>query len=270
MVARRLPIVVLVIWFSSPVAARGLGMIPPIEEPATPSSNPAPVVPKAVPERPSSDSLSKASVARRVVRLAWFDSADIVPGLFTDVQEETGVIFGGVGVATQWRRAGERDLARTDEVSVIFVPHTATSSRQGRCVLGATPVGAREHRTVWVHARHVLAALGLPSRFQSGRLAPRDRVVFTRALARVIVHEVVHALAPEIPHQEGIMSECLTRKLLTAEHLVLETATESALHAALARSPFGDGPREAVRPPASDGYGAGVIGTGSGDRLLDQ
>ena len=195
----------------------GFGMIPPIEEPAAPANAP-----------------TERSESRRAVHLAWFDPADLVPGLCGSVAEETGAILRGVGVGTQWRRATSSDLARADEISVIFVAHSAASpTGKDRAVLGATPIEARGNRKVWVHAPQVLAAAVAGSRFRPGSLTPRDQMRFVRALARVIVHEVVHAVAPEVPHGEGVMSECLTRKLLTSDPLLIGPEVGTGLHSAL-------------------------------------
>lgn len=208
--------------------ARGyaLEMIPPIDEPSAPATAPL----------------------GRVVRLAWFDPADSVPGVFSSVRHETTDLMQRMGVSVQWRRAHTRELARMDEVSVIFVAHGGTGSRPRQAVvMGACPLDSRPHRAVWVHAPRVLAALGLSPRRQGLRLSPHDEAQFTRALARVIVHEVVHAVAPDVPHGGGLMSGRLSRKQLTGDVVEVDASVTLALRQALS----GPAPHEPARPAES-------------------
>jgi hypothetical protein len=228
-------IAVLALLWPAAVAWAGpieFAMIPPIEEPGAPTELP-----------PS-----------RTARLAWHDPADLLPGYFGGIKEETARILQGMGASTVWRRADSRDLARMDEISVIFVAHgpRPVKVRQS-VVMGSTPTEVKPHRAVWVHTPQVLAALGLSTLRQSQHLAPREHFQFTRALARVIVHEVIHALAPEVPHGSGIMCEQLSYKQLTSDVLEVEPMVRAAVQAALARPPF------FVPPPRAEGASSAAL-----------
>jgi hypothetical protein len=53
------------------------------------------------------------------------------------------------------------------------------------------------------------------------------------ALARVIAHEVVHALAPSLPHGSGLMSARLDRRMLTAATIAFDPQVGLAVRTAI-------------------------------------
>jgi hypothetical protein len=66
--------------------------------------------------------------------------------------------------------------------------------------------------------------------------SPRRTRDLTRAMARVLAHEVVHVLAPERGHSEaGLMSRKLTRRLLLSETIELDRSSHTAAKARLER-----------------------------------
>jgi hypothetical protein len=58
------------------------------------------------------------------------------------------------------------------------------------------------------------------------------------ALGRVVVHEVIHAVAPAVPHGKGLMSATLSRKHLTAASIPVEADVVVAVRASLRGDPF--------------------------------
>jgi hypothetical protein len=57
------------------------------------------------------------------------------------------------------------------------------------------------------------------------------------ALGRVVAHEVVHALAPSVPHGKGLMSASLNRNQLTASSITVEADVVLAVQSALRGDP---------------------------------
>jgi hypothetical protein len=53
----------------------------------------------------------------------------------------------------------------------------------------------------------------------------------------VVAHELVHALAPSVPHGAGLMSEKLTRRQLAAARLPVDPEVGLAVRAALRGEP---------------------------------
>jgi hypothetical protein len=61
-----------------------------------------------------------------------------------------------------------------------------------------------------------------------------QRREFGLALGRVVVHELVHALAPQRPHVKGgLMADRMGRALLLASDIVIDAGTSEALRAAV-------------------------------------
>ena len=79
---------------------------------------------------------------------------------------------------------------------------------------------------MWIHVPGVRQAAGVGA----GVLEANDGFRLGVALGRVIAHELVHALAPSVPHGEGLMKSRLTRADLTT------SAPVTPLLAALVRA----------------------------------
>jgi hypothetical protein len=137
-----------------------------------------------------------------------------------------------MGVAATWRRGEAHELARPGELRVIFLDRGAPRAH-GSPVLGATPASFRGEPFVWIHVPSVRAAAGITS----PRTGPGLEIHAARqlgvALARVIAHEVVHAIAPALEHGHGLMSARLDRAMLTAPSIPIDPEVGLALRAAL-------------------------------------
>jgi hypothetical protein len=78
----------------------------------------------------------------------------------------------------------------------------------------------------------VASAIGVVSG-RPARLDPPEARALGVAVGRVIAHEVVHALAPSVPHGVGLMSASLTRRHLTAASIPVDPEVALALQSAL-------------------------------------
>ena len=168
-----------------------------------------------------------------VARLAWLDPSGIARGFEGIAQPEVERLLGEMGIACRWRRSEPGELARPGEVRVIFL-NLAGAHPTGLPVLGATPVRADETPHVWVHVPSVGEAVGV-ERFRAGTLlelsAERRMGI---GLARVVAHEVVHALVPALPHGKGLMAPRLDRRMLTAPGIAVDARLVVAVREALA------------------------------------
>jgi hypothetical protein len=79
--------------------------------------------------------------------------------------------------------------------------------------------------------------MGLSPRGPTVTLEPASVRALGIALGRVVAHELVHALAPSVPHGAGLMSEKLTRRQLTAGRLPVDPGVGLAVCAALRGEP---------------------------------
>ena len=101
--------------------------------------------------------------------------------------------------------------------------------------MGVVVPSAPARRTVIVFPTRVLTVLGVERPPGAPGLGFRT-TLGARAFARVIVHELVHALAPEHSHAEdGLMLGTLNRDLLQRRELRLDRECEEALLSGLRR-----------------------------------
>ncbi|HYN02514.1 MAG TPA: hypothetical protein VE359_08720, partial [Vicinamibacteria bacterium] len=77
-------------------------------------------------------------------------------------------------------------------------------------------------------------------------LSPAASRALAIALGRVVAHELVHALAPSVPHGTGLMSATLTTRQLRAPSIPFEPEVGLAVQAALRGDPLGPRPDTGV------------------------
>lgn len=159
-------------------------------------------------------SAAPAAAEGAPLRLAWKDPSGVAVGLEVYACAEAKDLLRKMGVAVSWRHGTSRELARPGEVRVILLDRAA-SLETGRPILGATPTTTGVAPAMWIHVPGVSSAIGLGIRRVS-ELEPGDRRALGIAIGRVVAHEVVHALAPSVPHGAGLMSAALGRRQLTA------------------------------------------------------
>lgn len=171
------------------------------------------------------------------VPLVWVDPAGVALGLGGVARKEARSLLSKMGAAVVWRDGAADGLARPGEVRVILLDRAA-ERRPGTPVLGATPPRFDVSPFVWVHVPSVRAVLGLPPQGSLATIeAPMVRALGV-AIGRVVAHEVVHALAPQVPHGRGLMSASLNRSQLTASSISIGEDVLLSVQAALRGDPF--------------------------------
>jgi hypothetical protein len=143
------------------------------------------------------------------------------------------------GTRVEWHWAAAGTETAPDELQVVFL------DSPGRCVagqplLGSTATGqSGPPPVIWIYCPSVVRALGL--RADSLRGSFFDKRALGVALGRVVAHELVHALAPEVPHGSGLMAPGFRPETLRGPGLALDVSSATLFNAA-ARSLHGDSP----------------------------
>lgn len=197
----------------------------PIEEPVVEASA------AAVPLAPHAAAAGPASLPE-AIGFVWIDAGAAAPGTERSAREETLKLMRDMGVRASWRTGRTGEDAQPGELRVILLDRGAVD-RSGSPVLGSTPSQFEGQPFFWVHVPSVRGALGLDPRRAVGPAELRDRHMLGIALGRVIAHETVHALAPGIPHSEGLMAPLLKRRDLTARSLAVPLELGRAFRAAV-------------------------------------
>ncbi len=170
------------------------------------------------------------------VSVLWVEAVSI-PGAVRDTMvREAADILGPVGVRLRWRNGPAVTESALDELRVVPVSTSRTRTKSGR-MLGATGTDAGP-RTIWIDYENVAWVAGTTTeRLVSADFPERRRVGV--AMGRVVAHEVIHALVPELPHAgAGVMGE---RLLGTLERPAsLDPRTHAAVRAARARARAGE------------------------------
>jgi hypothetical protein len=180
--------------------------------------------------------LSPASSPARespTLTVVWSDFYGLFPGNALELLgDELHRLFQTNGMSVRLHRPsiGE-NLLLIPEPRVHAIVTGADGSRfgLGRDTMAAI-VGERNKRfNVFVFFPALRRTLG-----HGADPSPRRTMDLTRAMARVIAHELVHVLAPERGHSEtGLMSRKLTRRLLLSETIELDRSSYLAAKARL-------------------------------------
>jgi hypothetical protein len=155
------------------------------------------------------------------------------------LQKQIEEIFDDVGVGVRWLdQAPENERTSGPlAVRIVLIPLSGEGWRLPANAMGAVMDKRLLTRTLYVFFPIVLQSLGESAASKSMLRDPRRVRDVSRALARVVTHEVVHAIDPEIPHAhaDGIMSAHLTAELLRRDALSFTPETATRLVAAVAR-----------------------------------
>ena len=208
-----------------------------VEVLAAPPENDRPPALASGPEADASSSLPELLARPPALELLWFDPSGTLSVSATEVlSEEVREIFQGLGVDAAFRVA-QPDATYGEglvpEVPIILLKDDPIASRRPSRVLGLVVRHQEPSRAVWAFLENVRWTLGLD---RKGDLPPgaRDRALGL-ALARVVAHEVIHAMAPEEPHAKaGLMSHSMNRAFLLGDNAPLDARCGRAFLTGLA------------------------------------
>jgi hypothetical protein len=117
-------------------------------------------------------------------------------------------LFAPLGIELEWAPPGS--LVRREHVQVILLAADRSGGRMGEHAMACVQSGAGRQPAAWILVPRVRETLGLPP-----QVPPSDRPLLSRALARVMAHELVHLIAPQVPHVPGgLMNSSLGRDFL--------------------------------------------------------
>jgi hypothetical protein len=151
---------------------------------------------------------------RPELRLIWADPTSAAIGLRAGVEAEATSILEELGVNVTWE---EESSLPTEPGPIRIILLDGKEGRPGVAphVMGCALKGVSS--AAWVYVGAVARALnfdGPPFRWSGSR-----RLQMMTALGRVVAHELVHVVAPELPHApHGLLSTRLRSWDLTGHH----------------------------------------------------
>ncbi len=172
--------------------------------------------------------------------LIWHDNYDLLPQGFDRVARDIQTSFAEMGIAVSWDAENTPKSAAV-RVQVVLKAADPTSWGLPKHTMGVVIGNKIPRSSVFIFLPNVLRTLGYGPELK--RMRPPKEVAFiARGLARVVAHEVIHAVVPEHGHDGGgLLAPKLKRKALTWRHLDLDDATQELLLARLTdRTSLGD------------------------------
>ena len=193
------------------------------------------------------------SAAAPDLSVIWVDVLGSARGAFPVAAPEIGALLGRMGVQARVRLGDARSVSADAELTVVILPRRTPGARLDQTVMGATHRTPEGVRAIWVYASTVSATLGLDLA-RMDRWSPPSRREFGVALARVVVHELVHAVTPERPHSgEGLMAARMGRSLLLRADLAIDAGTAEAFRRALSGRARPEGAVANLPAPPAEG-----------------
>jgi hypothetical protein len=154
------------------------------------------------------------------LRVVWFDPASAAPFAYAGAGGEVRSILGAAGVNVVWEKRAAGPLA-PGEIAVILLSGEPARMAMRPDVMGCVIKGGGPS-VLWVNLATVARMLGLGARSHIA-WSGRERQQVATALGRVVAHEIVHVVAPELPHAtQGLLSAVLDRYRLVYQRLRLD------------------------------------------------
>jgi hypothetical protein len=185
-----------------------------------------------------------------VLRLVWADPTNAATGSELAARGEADSLLSRMGVTVSWRRGVAGEQLQRGEIWVIFVGE-GPGAGSDPIVLGATKRGA-VCPAIWVRVPNIRKAIGVPRGASLSGLAGFERRLVAVAIGRVIAHEVVHAVAPSVPHGTGLTASNLTRNQLRAPTITVDAEVGLAVQASLRGNPVFASPATGVMAAQSE------------------
>ncbi len=165
------------------------------------------------------------------VILSWNDVYKLFPEGNGRMAQEVVRIFGEIGVNVRWEEKASSEFSSPDTIRVRVVLRPKESSQWGlpQNTMGVVIGEKIPRESVYIFYNNVIRTIGYDLGTASSR-SPKVRAQVTRAMARVVAHEIIHALIPEREHDSsGLMSLNLNRRLLLKRRLLPASPTSPAL-----------------------------------------
>jgi hypothetical protein len=166
---------------------------------------------------------------------------------------EARAVLEPVGVGIVWRSGPPATESPEDEIRVVPLARRL-GEKDGRRILAATANGIGP-RTVWLDWAGMLWLASVDGNTLASA-PPLEKRRLGLALGRVLAHELIHALLPNLLHaSHGLMDEAMREPLLAPA--TLDARSREALNDLVARA-------RSAPQPAARAEGTGVAASGAG------
>ncbi len=170
------------------------------------------------------------------IALVWQDGNKLLSSGRHTVGREVVKLFESIGVEVEWVDGSKPNMESGISVRVVLAGDP-TYWRQARNTMGIVFDGHGPQSSAYIFFHSVARNLGWKPESVAGRmLDPRKQMALTRALARVIAHEVFHAVAPALAHgPKGLTQAKLDRDFLLSSDADIHPYSASVFRFELAK-----------------------------------
>jgi hypothetical protein len=145
----------------------------------------------------------------RRLTIHWSDPERQFPYDMAPLVADARALFAPLGIGLDWAPA-DMVVAR-DHVQVVLLALDRSRGKMGEHTLACVQEGPGAQPAAWILVPRVRETLALPA-----HPLPNEAPVLSRALARVMAHELIHLIAPSVRHVPGgLMSASLGRDFLS-------------------------------------------------------
>jgi len=163
----------------------------------------------------------------RTLELVWLDAHGLFPD-FDRVRTQADPIFRELGVRVRWEVGSDPRPFSANEVriQIVLMPSEPSGWGISPSAMGVVLLRERARQNnAYLFYLPILRSVGL-GRKAGAMLSPRERRDVARAIARVLVHEVIHVIAPNLSHaDEGVMHDALLMGALSRSEIVIDERT---------------------------------------------
>jgi hypothetical protein len=168
---------------------------------------------------PAAAGSSPQPSVRPLLRLVWVDPTSAAPFAYDGMGREVRSILRAAGADVVWDKGTTGPFA-AGEVAVILLNGEPARVGLRQDVMGCVAKG-EGRSTLWVNLTTVARTIGLDVRSRTA-WSGRERQQIATALGRVVAHEIVHLVAPQLPHAaRGLLSATLNRYHLVSQRPLL-------------------------------------------------
>jgi hypothetical protein len=153
-------------------------------------------------------------------------------GGWLQAAQETSRVLARLGLQAESRAAPVSEPLTSDEIRVILVPGFPPRREGSRTTIAAASKTGAAPR-VWVRLDGIAAVLGASTPIRPLSAPPEVVLRLDRFLGRIVAHEVVHLLAPTVPHGRGLMSGCLDVNEFLQPNLRIDPEVAVLVHMAV-------------------------------------
>lgn len=172
------------------------------------------------------------------------------------VEREAQATFAEAGIEVSFRVGSPEDHEKSDDpaIRIVLMPRSAEGWTLPGEAMGAILERTPRAGTVYIFVPVVERVIGHDVDGDKMLHDGRKAHALARALARVLAHETVHAIDPDIPHgpEGSVMSANLTSQLLLGHRLSLHRTTMEQLRESLLGKKVLQEPTQRICPLEQD------------------